>query len=64
MSILTDVARELWKMFVADARLTAALLALVALTATLRHHPAAAFTALALGAPVILIAAVALVARR
>lgn len=35
MTILTDVLAELFKMFVSDARLTAAILAVVAVTAAL-----------------------------
>ena len=64
MSILNDVLRELWKMFVADVRLTCAILALVALTAGLRHSPASAELLLTLGTPAILLAFVALAARR
>lgn len=37
MSILKDVLSELFKMFVGDARLTAAILAVVAATASLTH---------------------------
>ncbi len=66
MSILKDVAAELWSMFVADARLTLALLALVAGTGgaiRLAGLPLPyAGVVLALGTAIILLLAIALAA--
>lgn len=68
MTILGDVVKELWSMFVGDARLTLALLALVgaagALTGSGMVGPAVTATLLVLGTVVVLIAAVAQAARR
>lgn len=68
MTILRDVLKELWSMFVADARLTLALLALVALVGAVAHLSGTATTfapiLLVVGVVTILIGAVVLAARR
>ena len=67
MSILMEVARELLGMFLADARLTVATLALVALAAgliALQVAPLAAGALLLLGCLAILVEAAAREARR
>jgi len=71
MTILRDVLKELWSMFVADARLTLALLALLALVAlvgAVAHLSGTATTfapiLLVVGVVTILIGAVVLAARR
>ncbi|MFN3646082.1 MAG: hypothetical protein ACK4S2_06140 [Gemmobacter sp.] len=68
MTILGDVVKELWSMFVGDARLTLAPLALVgaagALIGSGLAGPGVTATLLVLGTVVVLIAAVALAARR
>lgn len=62
MNILREVAQELLKMFIADARLTLSILALVALTAVLIKFagmaPAGAGAILLVGCLMILLAAV------
>jgi hypothetical protein len=67
MNILKDVSRELWSMFVADARLTLALLALVAATGTgIRLSllpPFAAGIVLTFGTVIVLILAIRRFAR-
>ncbi|MFN3844279.1 MAG: hypothetical protein ACK4RZ_00475 [Paracoccaceae bacterium] len=68
MTILGDVVKELWSMFVGDARLTLALLALVGAAGALISSgiigPAVTATLLVLGTVVVLIAAVVQVSRR
>lgn len=68
MSILRDVLAELFSMFVADARLTAAILAVVAGAAVMidiASLPAlAAGAALLIGTIVVLVASVCAAARR
>lgn len=67
MTVFEEVARDLVKMFVADARMTAAVLAVVALvwaTMALAHAPGlAAGALLALGCLGVLLASVASAAR-
>ena len=65
MSILKDVFSELFGMFVADIRLTAAILAVVALTALFAPvSPALAGAFLTLGTLAVILAAVLLAARK
>lgn len=68
MSILRDVLAELFSMFVADARLTAAILAVVAGAAVMidvaRLPALAAGAALLIGTIVVLVASVCAAARR
>ena len=66
MSLLREVLGELLSMFVADLRLTLAVLALIALTAVLAGLAGAGVAGLALlaGSLAILVAAVLVAARR
>ncbi len=64
MTILRDVAAELWKMFLADARLSFSILVLVGLTAIASGFSALlAGVLLVIGMPVVLIAVVVRAAR-